>query len=87
MTESKNGKLVLVIVRWGLGIMTLLAVSLASLGYSSIQSELAEQGVQLDNIERLMNAAILTDSLQGRDVNELGVKLVTHCNDGDAHNE
>lgn len=87
MPQGSNGsRLTPVIVGWVLKVMILLIVGIATLSYHSLTNKLDDQELVLDDLSRLMTAAVLADSLQGRDISALGTKLHNHVNDEGRHN-
>lgn len=74
-STNSNTKLMIVVVRWFLGLVSACIIALGSLGYNNIingQTELKTKIEALDQkvdaLDQLKDMAIMGDSLQGRDI-------------------
>lgn len=76
MPSMRNGtKLTSIVIKWALGVVTLIAVALASMGYDTLQAsiqdlktDIGELKTKLDNMDNKMDGIVLNDGLQGKDI-------------------
>ena len=85
MPQSSNGKVVLILIRWALGLVTVLLLGAGTWIAESIRGDIVEQGQQLDRIEATLDSSVMTDTVQNIKLRALTTKVSKHMDDETLH--
>lgn len=71
-----------VLLKWGLTIVTLIAVGFASMSYNTLLANISTLDKKIDAIDAKMDGIVLNDALQGRDIETCAERFKEHKEEG-----
>ena len=71
-----------VLLKWGLGVVTLIAMGLATMSYNTLLANITELKTKIDTIDSKMDGIVLNDGLQGERISTLKENLKEHEQEG-----
>lgn len=82
MPSNNGNKLMPVLLKWGLGVVTLIAMGLATMSYNTLLANITELKTKIDTIDSKMDGIVLNDGLQGERISTLKENLKEHEQEG-----
>ena len=82
MAADNGNKIMPIFLKWGLGIVTVIAMGLATMSYNTLLADIGELKDKIDTIDAKMDGIVLNDALQGKDITSVIDNLKEHKEEG-----